>query len=76
MLCTHQQLHLQGGPRWLEGGARRQRHLAWSPGIRMDMRDVLSCNRVAQVAKSELHPPAPWASASLPLCLQGPFLED
>lgn len=47
---------------------------AEAPGL--DTRDVLSCNRVVQVAKSELHPPAPCGSASLPLCLQGPFLED
>lgn len=42
--------------------------------IQMGIRGVLSCSsRIAQVAESETHPPAPWGSASLPPCLQGPI---
>lgn len=40
--------------------------------ILVGTRGVLSCSRrIAWVAKSEIHPPAPWGSASLPPCLQG-----
>lgn len=40
----------------------------------MGTRGVLSCNRkIVLVTKSEIHPPAPWGSACLLPCLQGPI---
>lgn len=40
----------------------------------MGTRGVPSCNRrSAWIAKIEIHPPAPWGSAFLPPCLQGPI---